>query len=226
MVALLEHPPIDLTGRPHAPPPSELVVVANRLPVQRSRHIDGGWSASPGGLVATLSQSLVDRDVRGGVTWIGWSGEPGESPGLDETGCIGGLADRVRLVALELGAEDIDRFYHGFANTTLWPLYHDVIRPPVYNRDWWDAYVTVNQRYATTAATYAAPGGAVWVHDYQLQLVPAMLRDLRPDLRIGFFLHIPYPPQELFMQLPWRREVITGLLGADVVGFQLPVAAL
>ena len=221
MVALLDCPPLAATAHANAPALSSLVLVANRLPIQRSPQLDGGWSASPGGLVATLSQSLADHGAAGGVTWVGWSGETGACEGLD----LAAPFDGVRLVPLELERDDINGFYHGFSNATLWPLYHDVIRPPIYNREWWDRYVGVNRRYAETAARHAAPGGAVWVHDYQLQLVPCMLRELRPDLRIGFFLHIPYPPQELFMQMPWRREVIEGLLGADVVGFQLPVAA-
>lgn len=84
----------------------------------------------------------------------------------------------------------------------------------------------VNERFAQEAARTAAPPGAtVWVHDYQLQLVPRMLRDARPDLTIGFFLHIPFPPPELFLQLPWRTEIIEGLLGADLVGFHLPGGA-
>ncbi len=113
-----------------------------------------------------------------------------------------------------------------FSNATLWPLYHDVIVKPIYHREWWDKYVEVNRRFAEATAKYAARGGAtVWVQDYQLQLVPKMLRMLRPDLTIGFFLHIPFPPVELFMQMPWRTEIIEGLLGADLVGFHLPGGA-
>ena len=95
-----------------------------------------------------------------------------------------------------------------------------MIARPVYRRSLWDAYVRVNQRFAQAAADVAAEGAVVWVQDYQLQLVPRMLRELRPDLRIGFFLHIPFPPMELFQQLPWRRQILEGLLGADLVGFQ------
>src|SRR5690606_24044744 len=119
-----------------------------------------------------------------------------------------------------LSAEEIADFYEGFSNGTLWPLYHDAIRPPEFHREWWRAYVDVNRRYAEAAAGAAGPGAHIWVHDYHLQLVPAMLRELRPDVVIGFFLHIPFPPQELFMRLPWRRELVEGMLGADVVGFQ------
>ena len=100
-----------------------------------------------------------------------------------------------------------------------------MIAPPEFHREWWDAYVTVNQRFADRTAEIAAQGAVVWVQDYQLQLVPQMLRKLRPDLRIGFFLHIPFPPTELYAQLPWRDQILEGLLGADLVGFQLPGGA-
>jgi trehalose 6-phosphate synthase len=106
------------------------------------------------------------------------------------------------------------------SNGTLWPLYHDAVVPPVYHRSWWEAYVSVNQRFAEAAATHTAPGGTVWVQDYQLQLVPRALRRIRPDLTIGFFDHIPFPEYEIFAQLPWHRDVLGGLLGADLLGFQ------
>ena len=96
---------------------------------------------------------------------------------------------------------------------------------PEFHREWWDAYVSVNRKFAEKAVEQAAENATVWVHDYQLQLVPAMLRELRPDLRIGFYLHIPFPPGELFQQLPWRRQILEGLLGADLIGFQLPGGA-
>ena len=124
-----------------------------------------------------------------------------------------------------LSEDEIEEFYEGFSNATLWPLYHDVVAKPEFHREWWDAYVRVNRRFAERAAEVAADEATVWVHDYQMQLVPAMLRELRPDLRIGFFLHIPFPPAELFQQLPWRRQLLEGLLGADLVGFQRPGAS-
>ena len=124
-----------------------------------------------------------------------------------------------------MSEEEVEEFYEGFSNATLWPLYHDLVAKPSFHREWWDSYVTVNQRFADAAAKYAAKDAVVWVQDYQLQLVPAMLRELRPDLRIGFYLHIPFPPAELFSQLPWRRQILEGLLGADLVGFQLSGAA-
>jgi trehalose 6-phosphate synthase len=194
----------------------QLVIAANRLPVDRVEQPDGslGWRRSPGGLVSAMDPVMRDRN---GV-WIGWPGgtdsdlEPFEDEGLS-------------LVPVSLTAEEIEEFYEGMSNGTLWPIYHDVVAKPEFHREWWDAYVTVNRRFTEKAADIAEQGATVWVHDYQLQLVPHMLRELRPDLRIGFYLHIPFPPAELFAQLPWRRQILEGLLGADLVGFQLPGGA-
>jgi trehalose 6-phosphate synthase len=129
------------------------------------------------------------------------------------------------LHPVPLSADEIDRYYEGQSNATIWPLYHDAVEQPVFHRKWREAYRTVNRRFAEAAAALAAPGAVVWVHDYQLQLVPGMLRRLRPDLRIAFFLHIPFPPVELFAQLPQRELLLEGLLGANLVGFQRPLGA-
>ncbi|WP_246159669.1 alpha,alpha-trehalose-phosphate synthase (UDP-forming) [Nocardioides antri] len=195
----------------------DLVIVANRLPVDRVTLPSGRkvWRKSPGGLVAAIEPVMR---THGGGVWIGWAGGTNQKlkPFEDE-----GLS----LVPMSMSAEEIEGHYEGFSNATLWPLYHDVVAKPAFHREWWDEYVKVNRRFAEKAAELAAEKGTVWVHDYQLQLVPQMLRDLRPDLRIGFYLHIPFPPAELFRQLPWRRQLLEGLLGADLVGFQLPEAA-
>src|SRR5699024_3494298 len=127
---------------------------------------------------------------------------------------------KMQLVPVSLSADEHEKYYEGFSNGTLWPLYHDVISPPKYHREWWEMYQRINTRFAQQVAHIAPHGATVWVHDYQLQLVPSMLRELRPDLTIAFFLHIPFPPAELFAQLPWRRHIVEGLLGADVIGFQ------
>ena len=184
----------------------ELLVVANRLPVHQT---DGGWETSPGGLVSALMPLLQQRQ---GV-WIGWGGS-----------ASGDMApfrhDGLCNVPVTLSADEVRDYYEGFSNSTLWPLYHDACQQPQFHRHWWRPYVTVNERFAEAAAREAAPGASVLVQDYHLQLVPGMLRRMRPDLRIGFFLHIPFPPVELFAQLPWRQRILEGLLGADVVGFQ------
>ncbi|MCV7013154.1 trehalose-6-phosphate synthase [Mycolicibacterium madagascariense] len=172
------------------------------------------YKRSPGGLVTALEPLLRKRHG----AWIGW---PGITDGDEEPIFEDGLEMR----PVRLSDDDFAEYYEGFSNATLWPLYHDVIVKPVYHRSWWDRYVEVNRRFAEATASAAAHGATVWVQDYQLQLVPKMLRMLRPDLTIGFFLHIPFPPVELFMQMPWRTEIIEGLLGADLVGFHLPGGA-
>jgi trehalose 6-phosphate synthase len=194
----------------------DLVIVANRLPLDRVEQPDGTytWRPSPGGLVTAIEPVMREND---GV-WIGWPGgteqdlEPFEDDGL-------------ALYPMSMTADDVERHYEGFSNATLWPLYHDLVAKPEFHREWWDSYVEVNQRFAEKAAELANEHALVWVHDYQMQLVPQLLRQLRPDLRIGFYLHIPFPPAELFQQLPWRRQLLEGLLGADLVGFQLPGGA-
>ncbi|MBC9226126.1 trehalose-6-phosphate synthase [Aeromicrobium sp. 636] len=199
-----------------APEQTDFLVIANRLPVDRLVGPDGevSWRKSPGGLVTALEPVMK---VKGGA-WIGWHGASDED--LPEF-----VHDGLRLVPVPLSEQEVEDYYEGFSNGTLWPLYHDVVVTPEYHREWWDAYVTVNRRFAEKAASLAAPGAIVWVQDYQLQLVPQMLRELRSDLLIGFFLHIPFPPTELFQQLPWRRQILEGLLGADLVGFQMPGGA-
>jgi trehalose 6-phosphate synthase len=195
---------------------SDFVVVANRLPVDFERLPDGttSWKRSPGGLVTALEPLLRRR--RG--AWVGWPGVVDDDVDLDDEAIV---QDELQLHPVHLSADDVAQYYEGFSNATLWPLYHDVIVKPIYHREWWERYVDVNRRFAEATSRAAAKSGTVWVQDYQLQLVPKMLRTLRPDLTIGFFMHIPFPPVELFMQLPWRTEIIEGLLGADLVGFHL-----
>ncbi|WP_436407434.1 bifunctional alpha,alpha-trehalose-phosphate synthase (UDP-forming)/trehalose-phosphatase [Agromyces litoreus] len=188
-----------------------MVVVSNRLPVDYvgGEGDDTRWKASPGGLVTALEPVMRANDG----AWVGWAGVADrEFAPFDHDG--------ISIVPVPLSADELEEYYEGFSNDTLWPLYHDVIAPPTFHREWWDAYVRVNQRFAEAAARAAAEGAVVWVQDYQLQLVPRMLREARPDLVIGFFNHIPFPAYGIYSQLPWRRQVVDGLLGADVIGFQ------
>jgi trehalose 6-phosphate synthase len=192
---------------------ADFVVVANRLPVDRVQGVDAesddAWRRSPGGLVTALEPVMRKADG----AWVGWPGQADlEVDPFDFEG--------THLVPVALSSDDVQNYYEGFSNDTIWPLYHDVIAEPRYRRLWWDAYVRVNQRFADAAAAVAAENAIVWVQDYQLQLVPKMLRDARPDLTIGYFHHIPFPAYGLYSQLPWRRQVLEGLLGADVIGFQ------
>ncbi|MGB3830089.1 MAG: trehalose-6-phosphate synthase [Ornithinimicrobium sp.] len=191
---------------------ADLVIAANRLPVDRVVHEDGSseWRTSPGGLVSAMEPVMKSR--RG--AWVGWAGETGVSSEPFQT------HEGLTLHPVALAGHEVSAYYEGFSNTTLWPIYHDAITDPAFHRSWWATYRTINERFAQKIAAIAAPEATVWVHDYQLQLVPALLREMRPDVRIGWFNHIPFPPVELFAQLPWRTALLRGLLGADFLGFQ------
>ncbi|MEA2010788.1 MAG: trehalose-6-phosphate synthase [Actinomycetota bacterium] len=183
-----------------------IIVVANRLPVSW----DGEqWTISPGGLVRALRPVLQEADG----AWVGWPGIPDFAP---DPFSHSGIDQR----PVPLSEDEVDSFYYGFCNGTLWPLYHDAIVPPEYHRHTWKPYVAVNRRYAEETAAVLEPGDIAWVQDYQLQLVPSMIRAMRPGVTIGFYLHIPFPPIEIFARLPWRRQIIEGLLGSDVIAFQ------
>ena len=187
---------------------SSLVVAANRLPVRWSEE-DDEWETSPGGLVSALTPILQEA----GGTWVGWSGTADFAPEPF-------VQDGIRQRPVSLSSDEVEDYYLGFCNTTIWPLYHHAIRTPEYHRHWWRPYDEVNRRFADAIADSLRWGGTVWVHDYHLQLVPGYLRERRSDASIGFFLHIPFPPSELFAHLPWRRNLLRRLLAADVIGFQ------
>lgn len=186
---------------------AQVVAVANRLPVQRG---ESGWELSPGGLVTALRPVMTAHSG----AWVGWDG--------GAEGVPSALPDlRVDLLPVSLSASQVRQYYHGFANASLWPLLHDAIEKPRFERAWWQAYQQVNALFADAAARAldARPGALAWVHDYHLMLVPELIRAKRPDQRIGFFLHVPWTSPDIFARLPWRQEVLLGLLGADVVAF-------
>ncbi len=183
------------------------VVAANRLPVQAG---PSGWEVSPGGLVTALRP--IVREGHG--AWIGWTGTADDE--IDPF-----TIDDIDMVPVPISSREVDQYYSGFSNKTLWPLFHDAIRIPDYHRRWWRSYETVNQRFADAVVDATRPGDLVWVQDYHLMLVPELVRkELGPSVSVNFFLHIPFPPVEVYARLPWRRELIGGLLGADVLGFQ------
>lgn len=197
----------------------ELVIVANRLPIELDA--EEGWRRAPGGLVSAMEAVLRDREA----LWVGWSGRYSDEEPASRQPELPARIGEIQLTPVALSTEEVAGHYEGFSNGALWPLYHGGIVPPVYHRSQFETHRAVNRRFAEAVASSAPKGAVVWVHDYQLQLVPAMLRESRPDLRIGFFLHIPFPPVEVFSQLPWRAQVVEGLLGADVIGFQTTGAA-
>src|SRR5262249_32548334 len=184
-----------------------VVTIANRLPVRRG---EDGWELSPGGLVTALRPVMAAHDG----AWIGWDGGTREVPAT--------MPDlSIQLLQVGLSAAQLRTYYHGFANATLWPLLHDAIEKSRFERAWWRGYQQVNGVFASTALAALAerPGALAWVHDYHLMLVPRLIRERRPDQPIGFFLHVPWPPPDIFARLPWRQEILFGLLGADVVSF-------
>ena len=188
-----------------------LVVVANRLPVSRG---PAGWTPSSGGLV-TAMRPVIEQV---GGAWIGWDDDPDGVPRR-----VDGLA--CDLVPVELTRAQVRGYYHGLSNRTLWPLFHDLVAQPVIERRWWHTYEEVNRRFADRVAAAVADSPTppmVWVQDYHLTLLPAMVRGMVPEAPIGFFLHIPFPPPELFARLPWRDQVLQGMLAADSVGFHTP----
>jgi trehalose 6-phosphate synthase/phosphatase len=192
-----------------------LILVSNRLPVTVATKGDGvDVVASAGGLATGLRGHHDKSDS----LWVGW---PGETAGWDDAhkAALETKLDELRCVSVHLSSEEIERYYDGFSNAILWPLFHYLLdRVPMDSRDW-EVYRTVNQRFADRVAEVAQPGDLVWVQDYQLCLVPGMLRAKVPELKIGFFLHIPFPSSEIFRTLPWRDEILRGIAGSDLVGF-------
>ena len=191
-----------------------LVVVSNRLPITMKRS-QGELKVerSSGGLVAALDPALAQR---GGV-WIGW---PGSRMKPEETLPVpdGDYA----LEPVPLRDNEVKRYYHGFSNGTLWPLFHSLLERTALDRLDYEVYESVNAHFALRASEVMREGDLVWIHDYHLARCPEHLRALRPDVRMAFFLHIPFPPFDLFRVLPWGREVLRGLLACDLVGFHHP----
>lgn len=188
--------------------------VSNRLPVT----IDGEQiKKSSGGLVSAL-QGVSEYDSEEGLRWIGWPGgaieDPQRKAELRKT-----LDEQYGYVPVFLTAEQIDGFYRGFSNSSLWPLLHYMPSKFRYQRDWWEQYRAVNEQFAEAVLSIARPDDTVWVHDYQLMLLPALLKRQVPTLRVGFFLHTPFPSSELFRYQPKRQELLDGVLGADQIGF-------
>ena len=194
--------------------PGKLIVASARLPVALSwSTADERWSAaaSPGGLATALRSVAAQREF----TWIGFPGTPVDPDQCDAV--TEALSDHG--VPVFLDQDEFEGFYEQFSNRFLWPLFHSLPTPSGYDPNAWEVYRKVNQRFADVIAEQASPGDTIWVHDYQLALVPGMLRDKELDCAIGYFLHIPFPPSETFRTLPVREAVLHGLLGANFVAF-------
>jgi trehalose 6-phosphate synthase/phosphatase len=192
------------------------LLVSNRLPVSLAPTASGyNLVPSSGGLATALREVHEKGDGR----WIGWVGDTARMSEATRERLKGDLAES-RLVGVPLSASEVSLYYDGFSNAVLWPLFHyllDKVRLDAVNE--WRAYRAVNERFADVIAAEYRPDDMVWIHDYQLMLVPGMLRQRIPKARIGFFLHVPWPSSDVFRILPLREQLLEGLLGADLIGF-------
>jgi len=197
---------------------SGLIVASNRLPVVFSRAEDGSYRIEPGsgGLVSALLPVLRDR----GGTWVGWPGMPGDSKEIDPL-----LADVTQqagyqLKSVPLSEYEQQKFYQGFCNEVIWPLFHDMQLLCNFDPSYWRVYQTVNRRYAEVLKQNSVDGDFIWVHDYHLMNVAQELRKLGAKVKTAFFLHIPFPPLDIFVKLPWRFQLLRALVEFDLIGFQ------
>jgi len=198
----------------------KLIVVSNRVPYNVKK-VKGEirYKKSVGGLVTALDPILCRR----GGQWIGWNGYSGYSRELSGELVVGKDCDQegYSLKLIGLSAKEIKNYYHGFANRSLWPLFHGFISQSYFNKDYFWFYRKINNRFANRILEEINGDELIWIHDYQLCMTPASLRERsKKKLKIIFFLHIPFPNFEAFRVLPWDREILKGLLGNDLVGFQ------
>lgn len=199
---------------------NRLVVVSNRLPVVLSREKTGTWAAKPGsgGLVTALLPVLKHR----GGTWIGWPGTPIEKDPheLDAALATAGKTLGCELRPVHLDEREEHNFYRGFANEVIWPLFHDLQSLCNFDPLYWRVYCEVNRKFAQAVMRSSSADDFIWAHDYHLMNLAAELRALGCRSRVGFFLHIPFPAPDVFLTLPWRKQLLHALLQYDMVGFQ------
>jgi trehalose 6-phosphate synthase/phosphatase len=201
-----------------------LLVVSNRLPISLAE--ENGQiviKESTGGLVSGLSaylDSLKNSDSsKSGYRWVGW---PGSSVGNTKQETLRNkLLSDYNAYPVFLTERAMDKFYQGFCNKTIWPLFHYIPSYAIYDQSYYAHYIGVNQIFCEAVLKVVQPGDVIWIHDYHLMLLPRLLKEQRPDNPIGFFLHIPFPVFELFRTLPieWCSGILQGLLGADLIGF-------
>jgi len=195
---------------------ARLIVAANRLPISVGKR-EGRFHfrQSPGGLAVGLA-SMPDSLER---LWMGWPGVSSERLKPEEKDHVRDLLAEENCTPVFLSQRQIDQYYLGFCNKTIWPLFHYFQTRTVFEERFWKSYKQVNHLFCDEVLRVARPGDSVWVHDFQLMLLPRLLREEIPELNIGYFLHIPWPSFEVFRLLPWREEILSGLLGADLIGF-------
>jgi trehalose 6-phosphate synthase/phosphatase len=192
-----------------------LIIVSNRLPVSVERGEDGlAYQPSVGGLATSLGALREETEM----LWLGWPGlTPRDESEADEL--RNHLRQEYGCLPIFLPEDTFQGYYAGFSNGCLWPLFHYFMQYAHYDWDEWHAYQQVNQMFADALADLVEPDDRLWIHDYHLMLLPEMVRESTPSATIGFFLHIPFPSYELFRTLPWREEILRGMLGSDLIGF-------
>jgi trehalose 6-phosphate synthase len=202
------------------PSTQRLLVVSNRLPIVLEKKSDG-WGLKPGsgGLVSAIAPVLSHR----GGLWVGWPGMALERGGAWEAVLDAGYKERgYDLLPVLLSEEEVKDFYEGFANGILWPLFHDLLGQCNFDPSFWYAYLKVNEKFADSVLLNSREGDFIWVQDYQLIHVAESIRHQDESARIGFFLHIPFPPLDILLRLPWRGQILRALLAYDLLGFQTP----
>lgn len=195
----------------------KIIIVSNRLPIT-VKHDKGNTEYIPsiGGLATGLGSIHKNEDS----VWIGWDGlDSGSTTAKEKQKIEKELKEQYKSVPVFISHEDLEHYYYGFCNRTVWPLFHYFPNKTVYNDVLWQTYKKVNKIFYERMLDIVEPGDRIWVQDYQLMFLPQMLKEKFPDTQIGFFLHIPFPSYEIFRLLPWREEILHGLLGADLLGF-------
>src|SRR5690606_16200622 len=197
-------------------PMNKTIIVSNRLPLQLKIE-ENELLISPS--VGGLATGLKSVHSEGNGLWIGWSGLMEEELTQKWSKKVKQAVLKEKCATVPLTQHDIDNYYLGFSNKALWPLFHYFMEYTEFENDQWDSYKAVNQKFANAVLEHAEDGDTIWIHDYQLLLVPQLIKEQRPNTNIGFFLHIPFPSYEIFRAFPWREELLNGMLGADLLGF-------
>ena len=196
---------------------SKIIFISNRLPVTIKKSDNGfQYEKSIGGLATGLKSYHEHSDS----IWVGWPGISNEALSSTEMGQLRSeLSEKFKCLPVYMSKDDVEQFYYGFCNKTIWPLFHYFTNKTVYDEDLWMSYKKVNRQFFEYVAPIIDEGDTIWIHDYQLMLLPAMIKEQFPDTKIGFFLHIPFPSYEIYRLMVWREQILHGLLGADLIGF-------
>lgn len=194
-----------------------IIIVSNRIPVRLEKHRKEIFIRSSEGGLATGLSAIHSQDEN---LWVGWHGLPEED--IPSTKVKDELLEKIirkNCIPVSLSRREIREYYDGYSNNAIWPVFHYFTEYAQFNKNEWETYCEVNKKFAGEILQYVKPDDTIWIHDYHLMLFPALLKKAQPDLKIGFFLHIPFPSFEVFRIIPNREEILEGLLGADLIGF-------